>query len=332
MKEDTFQRVAAYADRILFEEDRVVSANEIKSAIGGGTDQVRQAHAAWMVGLADRLRQTESIPELPPSLSKALVEAWRDSVETAREQARAALVEHEKRADSRVAALEQDGLALRANLETKETEVTTAKRRIDEAEAVLRTRDNELAAEQARVEAAERRTLEQRETAERLAQQAQAQLASLREQLGIAHERHDALERRLVSQLDEQKIARAGLERQLAENDAQWRAFEKETQMRYTVLAESHIRLQSERDALQKQLTVSNERLTELDAQCHCYALEQAVLTQKLDASNATYQNLAVAYQTAQEIIIQLQTELTVLRTEQRLWEHLTRNEKRDTG
>jgi prefoldin subunit 5 len=48
------------------------------------------------------------------------------------------------------------------------------------------------------------------------------------------------------------------------------------------------------------------------------------VLTQKFDTLNTTHQNLAAAYQAAQKTMSQIQTELTVLQTEQRLWEQLT--------
>lgn len=324
MKEDTFQRVATYADRILFEEDRIVSANEIKSALGGGTDQVRQAHAAWMSGLADRLRRTESIPDLPPTFVKALVESWRDAVDKTREQAKAAWVEHERRANERIAASEQEVIALRAVLEIKEAELTAAQRVIDDTEAALRTQESALAAERVRVEAAERRVMACRETAEQAAQHAHAQIASLHEQLGLAHARQDALERRLVAQLDEQKTARLHLERQIAQKESAWAEAERARQVRSLALTESHAREQSEREALQKHVTVLNQRLVELEARHHHLTLERAVLTEKLDALNSTQQQLRAAFQTAQETIAQLQTELTEQRTEQRIWEQLT--------
>lgn len=324
VKEETFQRVAEFADRILFEQDRVVTAHEVKVAIGGGTDQVRQAHAAWMAGLAHRLHQTESVPELPPALAKALVEAWRQSVDAAREQAHAAWGEHEKRADARVAEAEQAGLALRAKVEAKEEDLTDAHHRLEQADAMRRTREAELAAERARVDAAQRHAQELREAAERAAHQAQSQFTSLREQLGLAHARHDAVERRLVAQLDEQKRARADLEQQLTQNETQWRAFEKDMQTRYMNLSETHVRLQSEGDAHQKHLTVLTHRLLERDAQTQSLLLEQAVLTQKLETLNTAHSHLLAAHQAAQETIAGLQTELLERRLEQRLWERLT--------
>lgn len=76
MREDTLQRVAHYADWVLLDEHRVVAANEIKQAIGGGTDQARAAHAAWMAELAERLRKVECLPGIPPALGHALVTVW----------------------------------------------------------------------------------------------------------------------------------------------------------------------------------------------------------------------------------------------------------------
>lgn len=142
--------------------------------------------------------------------------------------------------------------------------------------------------------------------------------------MGLAHERHDAVERRLVAQLDEQKRARADLERQLTQNEIQWRAFEKDMQTLYTNLSETHVRLQSECDAHQKHLTVLTHRLLERDTQMQSLFLEQAVLTQKLETMNTAHSNLLAAHHAAQETITGLQTELLERRMEQRLWERLT--------
>lgn len=332
MREDTLQRVAQYADRVLLEEHRVVTANEIKQAIGGGTDQVRAAHAAWMAELAERLRKVESMPGIPPTLSHALVAAWREVVDEAQQHATAALTEHEQKATDRVTAAEQRMAELHAVLAEKDLESNALRLRLDQREAAFYLQETELAGERAKVHAGITQLQDQKASADRAHLQMQAHLKALRDQLDTAYQRSDAQEQRYVILLEEQKAARVKLEHRLAETEVAARESTQQHHHKNIALAESNARLRTELSVTQKQHERLSQRATALEAAQHDLQLSNSLLTEKLNASQADHTQLAASIQEHRETISTLQSSLAALKAEQHVWEQIAKRVQEKSG
>lgn len=119
VKENTRSLVHEAADRMLIEDGEIPTIRDILAEIGQGSHTtIAIALKDWKQQLGDRLRDAETIPELPSALARALVEAWHVEVENQTLRAQHAWMQDRRAADLRI---EDLGLRLESALAAQET-------------------------------------------------------------------------------------------------------------------------------------------------------------------------------------------------------------------
>ena len=249
----TQDQVNAAADALVTAGERP-TVEKIRARLGTGSpNTVTRMLEVWRQGLALRLQDALSVPELPADVGNAMTGVWRLAVDHASGLAQARLQQERDALNAAYADVERE----RIHLSTRQLEADAAQARVaaERNAAVQRCADLEARLAEAQVEKDELR--QQRDRLQQMADQRAAdieRLSALRAALEVAavkeRERHDthlnALEDRAHQEVDrarqEAKALRDELKSAKREHAKAFSAFERErtTLQRALREAETH--------------------------------------------------------------------------------------------
>jgi chromosome segregation ATPase len=138
-------------DQVNTAADTLLAAGEnptvekVRGALGTGSpNTVTRMLDAWRMGLGERLRQLQALPDIPSAVGQAMTELWRLAVTLADEQLQASVAEERATLAAAQADLAAERTRWTAALAEAETAVAQANAARDLAEHVCTTLDGQL--------------------------------------------------------------------------------------------------------------------------------------------------------------------------------------------